>query len=222
MKRHVRLEDISDGCLYTSADMVRVGCHDCEGCSACCQDMGNSLVLDPMDIYQMTIHLKQSFEQLLSGVVALDVVDGIVLPHMQMEGQTNRCAFLNDEGRCSIHSFRPGICRLFPLGRIYEDEGFKYFIQIHECPKPNKSKVRVKHWLGIEDLKAYEAYINCWHTFLKKIEALLEDNEDEQVSRNISLLILKTFYMQAYEVGSDFYSQFEKRLQYIGNTLGLA
>ena len=101
--------------------MVRVGCHDCEGCSVCCQDMGNSLVLDPMDIYQMTIHLKQSFEQLLSGFVALDVVDGIVLPHMQMEGQTNRCAFLNDEGRCSIHSFRPGICRLFPLGRIYED-----------------------------------------------------------------------------------------------------
>ena len=47
MKREVDLNEISDGRLYSSGDMVKVDCHDCEGCSACCQGMGNSIILDP-------------------------------------------------------------------------------------------------------------------------------------------------------------------------------
>lgn len=32
MKRYVSLEDISDGHLYTSEDLVKAGCGDCKGC----------------------------------------------------------------------------------------------------------------------------------------------------------------------------------------------
>ena len=47
MKRNVELSEISDGKLYTANDMVKADCRDCEGCSACCRNMGNSLQLDP-------------------------------------------------------------------------------------------------------------------------------------------------------------------------------
>lgn len=50
MKRKVDFKDISDGRLYSSNDMVRADCHNCEGCSACCRGMGNSIVLDPLGI----------------------------------------------------------------------------------------------------------------------------------------------------------------------------
>ena len=53
MKRKVDLNEISDGRLYSSGDMVKVDCHDCEGCSACCQGMGNSILLDPMDLWRL-------------------------------------------------------------------------------------------------------------------------------------------------------------------------
>ena len=43
--------------LYTSNDMVKVGCSDCAGCSACCHGMGETIVLDPYDIWQLTSHL---------------------------------------------------------------------------------------------------------------------------------------------------------------------
>ena len=68
-------------------------------------------------------------------------------------------AFLTEEGRCGIHPFRPGICRLFPLGRYYEENGFRYFLQVHECQKENRAKVKVKKWLDTPDLKKYETYI---------------------------------------------------------------
>ena len=59
MKRNVSLEEISDGKLYTSNDMVKADCGDCAGCSACCHGMGESIVLDPLDIYRLTTNLKQ-------------------------------------------------------------------------------------------------------------------------------------------------------------------
>ena len=119
MKRNVRMEEISDGKLYTANDLVKADCGDCEGCSACCRGMGSSIVLDPLDIYRLTTGLGVRFEQLLSDKIELNVADGIILPNLKMGGEKECCAFLNEEGRCSIHGIRPSICRFFPLGRFY-------------------------------------------------------------------------------------------------------
>ena len=54
-----------DGKLYGLNDMVKVGCNDCEGCSKCCQGMGDSIKLDPLDIYNLTTNLSVSFQELL-------------------------------------------------------------------------------------------------------------------------------------------------------------
>ena len=150
MKRKVDLNEISDGRLYSSGDMVKVDCHDCEGCSACCQGMGNSIILDPMDLWRLQLGKKENFDTLLANYLELNVVDGMVLPNLKMAGEEEACLFLKD-GRCSIHGYRPGICRLFPLGRIYEENGFKYFIQVHECKKQERGKVKIKKWLGIAE-----------------------------------------------------------------------
>ena len=128
-----------------------------------------------------------------------------------MAGDGESCSFLNTEGRCSIHTFRPGICRLFPLGRIYEETGFKYFLQIHECPKTDKTKIKVKKWLGISDIKSYEKYIWDWHTFINQCEDALEELEGEQ-KKILTLYILKTFYQTIYPE-NDFYTEFYNRLE---------
>ena len=46
MKRQVTMEEISDRKLYTSNDLVKADCGDCEGCHACCTGMGSSIVLE--------------------------------------------------------------------------------------------------------------------------------------------------------------------------------
>ena len=53
MEREINLKEISDGKLYDANDMVKVGCDDCKGCSSCCRGMGESILLDPMDIYRL-------------------------------------------------------------------------------------------------------------------------------------------------------------------------
>lgn len=211
MRREINIKDISDGKLYTANDMVKAGCQDCKGCSACCRGMGSSIILDPLDVFRLTKDLECSFQELLSAAVELNVVDGIVLPNLRMAGEQEKCVFLNEQGRCNIHASRPGICRLFPLGRIYEDGGFKYFLQVHECKKENRTKVKVSKWLDTPDIKRYEHFVNDWHYYLKDMEALYERLDDEG-QKQISLFVLKQFYLTPFDVSADFYEQFELRL----------
>ncbi len=219
MKRQVSMDEISDGKLYTLNDMVKAGCNDCKGCSACCQGMGSSIVLDPLDVYRLCQNLGLTFEQLLAEKLELQVVDGIVLPNLKMGGEKEQCAFLNEEGRCSIHAFRPGICRLFPLGRYYENGSFQYFLQIHECKNQNRTKVKVRKWIDTPDVARYEKFVADWHYFLLDLQENLQKQTDENEMKRISMGILKDFYLIPYDADRDFYEQFEERKEQFSNAL---
>ena len=84
MKRNVDMNEISDGNLYGLNDMVKADCNDCKGCSSCCQGMGQSIMLDPLDIYNLTTNLHVSFEELLAEAVELNVVEGVILPNIYL------------------------------------------------------------------------------------------------------------------------------------------
>ena len=144
MRREQTLEEISDGKLYDSNDMVKADCHDCEGCCDCCQGMGDSVLLDPYDVYRLSAGLAEISRAAFTGISGTGSDRWKYPSASRMTGVKEQCIFLNSEGRCHIHSIRPGFCRLFPLGRFYENGSFKYILQIHECPKTNRSKIKVK------------------------------------------------------------------------------
>ena len=222
MKRNVDLNEISDGRLYSSGDMVKADCHDCEGCSECCRGMGSSIILDPMDIWRIQKGIGKGFQALLEkGKIELNMADGMILPDLKMDTEREACPFLDSRGRCSIHACRPGLCRLFPLGRYYEENGFKYFIQIHECRKQDRGKIKIKKWLGIPNLKAYENYIMEWHAFLNQCENALETLSEENV-RILEMYVLRRFYETAYMAADEngFYEEFSSRLGEVREKFG--
>lgn len=216
MERQIDLKEVSDGKLYGLEDMVRADCAGCAGCSACCRGMGRSVVLDPLDVHRLTIGAGMGFEALLNGYLELNVVDGIILPNLKMAGGDEACGFLNEEGRCRIHTYRPGICRIFPLGRIYEEGSFRYFLQIHECARGNRSKIKVKKWIDTPDAKTYDRYISDWHYFLKDMQEKLETDPAGMAAKTVSMYVLKQFYLTPFDRDRDFYEQFYERLEAAG------
>lgn len=210
MRREIDMREISDGRKYLAGDMVRADCRDCKGCSACCRGMGASIVLDPLDMWRLARGCGQSPQKLLDSSLELNVVDGLILPNLKMSSQGDACVFLNDEGRCRVHAHRPGFCRMFPLGRYYEEQSFWYFLQIHECPA-QKTKIRVGKWLDVPDVRRYEAFVNDWHYFLRDIGDALDQESGETVRKQMSLYLLHLFYLTPYS--EEFYGEFQKRLE---------
>ena len=98
MIRNCSLEEISDGKLYSENDMVKADTNQCQGCnSVCCHGMGDSIVLDPYDICRLTRQLQMPFESLVEKHLALNVVDGVILPNQKMAGEGHyRVKYLMD------------------------------------------------------------------------------------------------------------------------------
>ena len=211
MKRYVSLEEISDGRLYTAKDMVRADCHGCEGCSACCHGMGESIILDPYDVYRLEKMEGFSFAESIGRTIELNVVDGVILPNLMMSGEKESCGFLDQEGRCSIHPYRPGICRLFPLGRFYEEGSFRYFLQKDECPKA-RTKIKLSKWLDTPELSRYEEFVLHWHYLVKDLEEKVSGGDVEE-SKKWNMSLLKLFYLSPYDSSQDFFAQYENRCQ---------
>ncbi len=197
MKREGDLTSLTDGKLYRGSDMAKLGCNECEGCSACCQGMGNSVVLDPYDTWRLERGLGVPFAGMIGQQVMLSVVDGLILPSINMES-TGACPFLNEAGRCSIHAFRPGICRLFPLGRYYHEGGFSYVLMTGECKKENRSKVKIEKWLSEPDLKSYEQFVMMWKKILERTRELLSKTTDLEQQKQISMSLLQKYYLTPY------------------------
>ena len=239
--------------------MVKADCLGCQGCSRCCHEMGDTILLDPYDIWRFQKGLGKNAQTLLAeGKIALRVVDSVIVPHLKMqpvnimapkeklaskesmlsgkgdrtkegtllsdetkggdvpnrdgqEESEEKCPFLDENGWCTIHAFRPGLCRLFPLGRYYEGDGFRYFLQKSECDHP-KAKVKVSKWLDVPELPKYEQYVLTWHQIQKQAESIQQENDDEAFGRNLNMFLLKTFFLTPYDGNEDFYEQFEKRI----------
>ena len=213
MKRDVDLAEITDGKLYTENDMAKLGCNDCNGCSQCCHAMGKSIVLDPYDGYLLQKGTGKAFVELLQKEVELSVVDGVILPNLRMQEGQEACSFLNETGRCSVHTFRPGICRLFPLGRFYENGDYTYILQVNECAKGNRSKVKISKWIQTPDGKENHEFHVKWHYFLNRMEELVASIDDEEMCKQLNMVVLNMFYLSPYELGGEFYPQFLARME---------
>ena len=215
MKRNVDLNEITDGRLYDPNDMVRAGCADCAGCSDCCHTVGDSIKLDPYDIFRLTAGLKQSFSELLErGHIELNLVDGIILPNLRVPEGAG-CTFLDENERCSIHPHRPGFCRMFPLGRYYHDQTFSYIFQINECPMEPKTKIKVEKWLDTPNLQTNQRFINDWHYFLEELSTKLFTKSTIETQKQVQLYLLNLFFVTPYDINLDFYPQFYARLEKI-------
>lgn len=221
MKSLRTLEGISDGRIYDIEDTVKADTGGCDGCSACCHSVGDLVVLTPFDVYEIVSHLNISFDELLVDKLELRENKKIMLPHLKMHGDSERCSFLNVEDRCIIHGHRPNICRLFPLGRVYEQDDFKYFLQVDSCIKPNLGQVKVKEWIGIESYKENKAFILAWYQLLKALTFRVKFVRDDQELDATNKYLLDTFYRMTLKDGEDFYSAFLRCLPEAKNQLGI-
>lgn len=197
--------------MLNSNDMAKLGCGDCRGCSSCCRNMGQSILLDPYDIFQLQIASGESFAGLMQEKIELCVENGTILPALRMQPETNACGFLDREGRCGIHRYRPGLCRLFPLGRNYDGGGLHYFLLEDACRIQNRAKVKIKKWLGIPSLSQYENFLTAWHDLRKEIQGQIMARKEDSFTQCVNVQLLETFFKRPYEPGEDFYVQFEER-----------
>lgn len=222
MIREEGLDAIWDGRYYSGSDLVRCASAGCSGCSACCHFTSDTIILDPLDVMRLERATGRSFLELLKqDEIELSVTDELILPHIRMKepvpgGDGGGCPWLTEEGRCGIHAHRPDLCRLFPLGRVWDDDGtFRYILQKGACVRPGRSKVQVNKWLDLttkEEVENDRIFHERWHGLLVKMRRKMTLLETDQQRSALSLYLLRNFYERRWMPDeSRFYRQFAIR-----------
>ncbi|WP_347490313.1 YkgJ family cysteine cluster protein [Desulfoscipio sp. XC116] len=87
---------------------------DCMG--RCCQNI--TILLDPWDVEVMARHLNLPGQRFFKDYCAMEPDRDTGWPAVWLAHAANgRCAFMLEDGRCSIYRSRSRNCRTFPLGR---------------------------------------------------------------------------------------------------------
>ncbi|MBI9010864.1 MAG: YkgJ family cysteine cluster protein [Clostridiales bacterium] len=221
MKTYTSLESISDGKIYDINDLVNVDTENCNRCSACCHNIGEMVELTPFDIHEMVKSLNTNFDQLFDDKIELVTNNKLALPYLKMHGTSEKCSFLNHNNRCIIHSARPNICRLFPLGRLYEDDGFRYVLIVDACFKEDLKPITVKEWINIDNYSENKIFIFEWYKLLKALTFRLKFVYDEKELQAINEYLINTFYRMPLKKDQDFYTAFKERLPEAKNRLNI-
>lgn len=211
MRIEKSLEYISDGSIYDIEDIVNADARGCEGCSLCCYHVGELVELSPYDVFQLKKATHLSFEDLLLDKIQLITNNKISIPYLKMK-EDNGCSFLDAENRCSIHQYRPNICRLFPLGRVYLKDEFKYFLQVNACTKPVLYPIKIEHWLGIKQYEHNKAFIMLWYHLLKALSFRMKFIYDEEELKQMNEYLINVFYRVDHEEDHEFYIQFSNTI----------
>ena len=128
----------------------------CQLCGACCRQVEDSIMLEPMDIYLLSRFLRdrgepiEGPEDLLAQYTHPDVLaERLPIFLLNTEGPENACVFLKD-GRCSVYEARPQVCRMYPFSAAPGERGrdFRYLLCMEKPHHFTGGMVTVKHWIS--------------------------------------------------------------------------
>ena len=179
-----------------STDRFCFACHPGVPCfNRCCADL--TLALTPYDLLRLKAGLGLTSDEVLETYADILAEDASPFPRLKlkMSAQKGRpCPFVSPSG-CTIYGFRPGACRIYPLGRGSARGGHEMFFLVREehCrgfEEPREWTIR--EWMADQGLKNYNASNDLWMEIITSRAPLGPPEQAEQK--------LKMFFMASYNL----------------------
>lgn len=150
------------------ADLVALSC-GIDGCPANCCTHGPPIIVNPYELALICAAAGMSYEDLLD-IVETDRADGFPLVMLPRDPA---CHFWTGKG-CSIYAARPLACRLFPLGRVFEN-GRSHIVlpDRNVCSGLVPSTMRtLDQYLQEQGTELHIAMADHWIQFVSDMESL--------------------------------------------------
>jgi hypothetical protein len=202
-----RAEELLNLPRLSKNDTFNFGCNEC---GACCRDR-EDILLTPFDVFRIAKHLKMSIHDMLEEYCESYEGASSRIPVVRIKPKPyrNTCPF-SKKGRCLIHAVKPGVCALFPLGRMtdYESKELHYILQPATCGNTNQTQT-VRQWLENYAITDSEDITVIWHMktgelseILRKVYKKIDFKHDV-----VNSALIMTLYL-AYDLEQDFMPQF--------------
>jgi len=190
----------------------------CYGCGKCCKNRTN-ILLNAQDVFRMSRHLRLEPKQLLERYCETYIGGQSIIPLVRLlpRGKFNACPLLKDN-RCLVHSAKPTVCALFPLGRFMSKSPDNpdappepgYFLQQITCGGHKSNTVR--GYLESFGLSVEDGFFAKWSDILVYLTGYCQEAIRKCVSEGAMERlwgIMHHFLYTAYDLEADFQPQLE-------------
>jgi len=182
----------------------------CNRCGSCCRER-EDILLTPLDLFKISKYLDKSIPDTLADYCEMYEGRDSKIPIVRIRPREYRrtCPFAKKEG-CLIHSVKPAVCALFPIGRItnmYTDE-FTYFMQPITCGNKRQTQT-IRQWLSEYTMLEEESFTVLWHQKAGEISTILREVYNKHTFNHdaINSALLMILYIR-YDMDVDFVQQF--------------
>jgi hypothetical protein len=137
----------------------------CKKCGFCCQF---TIVLYPFDIMNICSHLSITTKEFLEkyGILVPDQ-DGILRCVLR---KNQKCLF-NKDNLCTVYEARPIRCRLFPIGRYFEEGKTYYLLPKEKCIGFDSNKKQsIQEWIINQNVSEYDKMTEDWAKLMIKLK----------------------------------------------------
>lgn len=193
----------------TKEDTVVFGCNEC---GKCCRER-EDILLTPIDLFKMAKYLQMPIQSFISKYCEHYMGGDSHMPLVRIKPREyRRSCPLNDKGRCLVHSVKPVVCALYPLGRMLNGETneFTYFMQDVKCGNKRETRT-IREWLEQYNMLEEEAFTIEWQKqflqFCMEVMKLLPIVN--QIMKDIVYMYIFTKLYIEYDITEDFMKQFE-------------
>lgn len=194
----------------------------CAGCGDCCRGR-EDIVLSGYDLYRIAVRLGLPPRLAANAFCRQYMGRATLMPVMRLqpvEGARHNCPFLH-ESRCSIHSAKPLVCALYPLGQSIERDGtIEYFLQPTECGG-QVFEAKLQDYLesmGIAQRERLDADWALTCIALAKRMKELRRTSGDTVLRAAQRHIREALYLN-YDITRSYEEQFRENLSWLDGKL---
>ena len=213
-----RLEEIAE-----NYDIMKIGLDDkfrfhCTMCGRCCRDR-HDILLSPYDLFRIAVGLDMKPLEVCKRYCHVYVGEASRIPIVRLlpVGVDERCPFLRGN-RCSVNSFKPNVCALFPLGRAIcysadstEQNQCDYILQPVNCGDKRKTYT-VREWLAGANIPVEDPIFLGWHRLIADLSSrmlALEKVSDLNFMAKVVEVVFNKLYL-SYDLMKGFEGQFNK------------
>lgn len=217
--------------LFNNIENMTVGLDDtfkfhCTQCGKCCT-YREDIILSPRDIFKMSKALNMSPPDFYQAYCRSHIGDVSRIPIVRLisVGKDARCPLLKNN-KCSIHSVKPAVCALFPLGRYValdakkdisasmENATVKYLLQPLDCGDDSETHT-VRDWLAGFDIALEDEFFIKWNTAISQFGDALKKLEKTQDMLSMVEIwgVTRVILYLKYDIQKPFIPQFEENVE---------
>lgn len=194
----------------------------CTQCGKCCINR-EDILLNPKDLFNIAKLLNMTPEQVVEEYCEAYIGDTSRMPIVRLkpQGSVKRCPLLKDK-KCSVHSAKPTVCAMFPIGRCiaipkekWNSEDFfdiqiEYIFNDPGCGDKSETHT-VKEWLEEFNIPLQDQSFLNWQKTIAAIAPEIHALEELFREQNMGIVwncIFFALYLN-YDSSEDYDSQFE-------------